>query len=148
MLKLLLLLFLACIANLDVGATNKIKKAGNETSIRFIEADWNKALQTAKDAKKLVFIDIYATWCGPCRMLKKNTFTDKNVAQFFNDNFINVSIDGEKGVGPDLLERYQVEAYPTLIIADENGDPVLYTMGYLDPKTLLEFAKAALKKKM
>lgn len=115
--------------------------------ITFIEQDWDKALKQAKAENKLVFIDIYATWCGPCKMLKKNTFTDKKVGDFFNKNFVNVSIDGEKGVGPQLAQKFGITAYPSLIVTNAAGKPVLYTMGYIDPTTLLSFADAALKKK-
>ena len=115
--------------------------------ITFIEQDWDKALTQAKTQKKLVFIDIYATWCGPCKMLKKNTFTDQKVGEFFNKNFVNVSIDGEKGVGPSLAQKYGITAYPSLIVTDGDGKPVLYTMGYIDPATLMQFAQAALAKK-
>ena len=123
------------------------KKEPAEKGIVFIEQDWDKALKAAKDQKKLVFIDIYATWCGPCKLLKKNTFTDEKVGDFFNKNFVNVSIDGEKGVGPSLAQKYGITAYPSLIVTNEEGKPVLYTMGYIDPATLLKFADAALKKK-
>jgi thioredoxin 1 len=115
--------------------------------ITFIEQDWDKALTQAKAQKKLVFIDIYATWCGPCKMLKKNTFTDAKVGEFFNKNFVNVSIDGEKGVGPSLAQKYGITAYPSLIVTDGDGKPVLYTMGYIDAATLMQFAQAAMAKK-
>ena len=123
------------------------KKAAAEKGIVFIEQDWDKALKAAKDQKKLVFMDIYATWCGPCKLLKKNTFTDQKVGDFFNKNFVNVSIDGEKGVGPSLAQKYGITAYPSLIVTNAEGKPVLYTMGYIDAETLLKFADAALKKK-
>ena len=118
-----------------------------EKGITFIEQDWDKALKQAKAQKKLVFLDIYATWCGPCKMLKKNTFSDDKVGDFFNKNFINVSVDGEKGVGPQLAQKFSIQAYPSLIVADGDGNPVLFTMGYIPPETLMEFAQAALKKK-
>ena len=121
--------------------------AADEKGIQFIEQDWSKALQQAKAEKKLVFLDIYATWCGPCKMLKKNTFSNEEVGAFFNSNFINVSVDGEKTIGPELARKFSLEAYPTLIIADGEGNPVLFTMGYLDPETLMKFAKEALKRK-
>lgn len=119
----------------------------DDKGITFIEQDWDKALKQAKAEKKLVFIDIYAIWCGPCKLLKKNTFTDQKVGEFFNKNFVNVSIDGEKGVGPSLAQKYGITAYPSLIVTDGDGKPVLYTMGYIDPATLMEFAQAALNKK-
>jgi len=114
--------------------------------IEFIEQDWNKALADARQNNKLVFIDIYATWCGPCKMLKNKTFTDKAVADFFNANFVNVSVDAEKGIGISVSEQFAVSAYPTLVFTDKNGKPVLYSVGYMAPADLLTFAKAALKK--
>ncbi len=56
-------------------------------------------------------------------------------------------IDGEKGVGPSLAQKYGITAYPSLIVTNAEGKPVLYTMGYIDAETLLKFADAALKKK-
>ncbi len=118
-----------------------------EKGIQFIEQDWAKALQLAKTENKLVFIDIYATWCGPCKMLKKNTFTDEKVAEFFNKNFVNISIDGEKTVGPNLAAKYGIQGYPTLIVTDADGRPLLTAVGYINAGQLMEFAKQALSKK-
>jgi len=127
--------------------TDLTTASNEEKGIRFIEQDWTKALEQAKTDKKLVFIDIYATWCGPCKMLKKNTFTDDAVGKFFNENFVNISIDGEKGVGPELAEKYGIQGYPSLIVTDEKGTVILQTAGYVDPTYLLNFAKEAIKRK-
>ncbi|MEP6467103.1 MAG: thioredoxin family protein [Parafilimonas sp.] len=121
---------------------NEIKKTG----IDFIEDDWAQALKAAKDQNKLVFVDIYATWCGPCKMLKQYTFSDSLVSDFFNKNFINVSIDGEKGVGPMLAQQYSIQGYPSLIVADSTGKPVLVTAGYMPATVLMQFGNEALKK--
>ena len=119
----------------------------NEKGISFIEQDWNKALDSAKTNNKLVFLDIYATWCGPCKMLKQHTFTDEAAGKFFNEHFINVSVDGEMGVGPVLAEKYSIVGYPSLIITDASGKVILETAGYVDPEYLINFAKEALKRK-
>ncbi|HCL84591.1 MAG TPA: thioredoxin [Chitinophagaceae bacterium] len=112
--------------------------------IHFIEADWNKALQEARKQNKLIFLDAYASWCGPCRMLKKNTFPDKEAGEFFNKHFINVAVNMEKGDGPSLAAQYRVDAYPTLIIADADGGMVTYTKGYISPKQLIDFGSYGL----
>ena len=117
-----------------------------KTEVNFIEQDWEKTTKAAKETHKLIFLDLYATWCGPCKMLKKNTFTNKEVAEFFNTNFINASVDVEKGVGVSLAEQYNVSMLPTLIVAREDGKPVLMTTGYLEPKEILKFVKAAIEK--
>ncbi len=124
-----------------------IPAKNTEGGINFIEQDWSKALQQAKTENKLVFLDIYASWCGPCKMLKQNTFSNAKVGGFFNANFVNVSVDGEQGVGPTLAQQYAIEGYPTLIVTDNTGKPLLYSVGYMDAAELLDFAKAALKKK-
>ena len=137
---------IAAIFVLQGNAREEAVKTGDEKGIRFIEQDWSKALATAKDQKKLVFLDIYATWCGPCKMLKKNTFSDDKVAAFFNEHFVNVSVDGEATVGPELVRKYSLEGYPTLIVTDSEGKPVLYSVGYMDAANLLKFAEEAIKK--
>lgn len=114
--------------------------------IQFIEADWNKALAEAKKQNKLIFLDAYASWCGPCKMLKKNTFPNKKAGDFFNKNFVNVAIDMEKGDGPALAEKYPVSAYPTLIIANAEGEIITYTQGYISPKELIRFGEYGITK--
>lgn len=122
---------------------NNYKKDGQ--GIQFIEADWTKALAEAKKQNKLIFLDAYASWCGPCKLLKKKTFPAKSAGDFFNKNFINVAIDMEAGDGPTLGKKYGVNAYPTLIITDGNGNIVTYTQGYISPKQLIEFGEHGLK---
>lgn len=119
---------------------------GKTGGIVFIESNWNKALEEAQKQHKLIFLDAYASWCSPCKLLKKNTFPDKNAGSFFNENFISVAIDMEKGDGPGLSEKFRVDAYPTLIIADEHGNPIAYTKGYMLPADLIEFGKFGLTK--
>ncbi len=79
-------------------------------------------------------------------MLKQYTFTNTSVSNFFNANFVNVSVDGEKGVGPQLAQQYSIIGYPSLIIADATGKSVLVTAGYLQAEDLLKFANEALKR--
>lgn len=118
-----------------------------EQGIQFIEADWSKALAEAKKQHKLIFLDAYASWCGPCKLLKKKTFPDKAAGDFFNANYINVAIDMEKGDGPSLSEKYGVTAYPTLIITDADGNIITYTQGYISPRQLVDFGEYGLKQK-
>lgn len=118
-----------------------------EGGIKFIEANWAKALQEAKKQNKLIFLDAYTSWCGPCRMLKNNTFPDKAAGEFYNQHFINVALDMEQGDGIAVGGKYGVNAYPTLIIADANGNMLTYTQGYIDARQLIEFGKFGLSKK-
>jgi thioredoxin 1 len=115
--------------------------SSGEGGIKFIEENWSKALTEAKKQKKLIFLDAYTSWCGPCKMLKRNTFPNKAAGEYFNKNFINIALDMEKGDGPAIAEKFQVTAYPTLIITDADGKMITYTRGYVEAAQLIEFGK-------
>ncbi|WP_460636445.1 thioredoxin family protein [Larkinella harenae] len=114
---------------------------GTEPGIQFAEATWKAHLAKAKAEKKIVFLDAYTTWCGPCKMLQKNVFTQKSVGDFFNQEFINVKIDMESGEGPELALKYPVEGYPTLMFIDGNGKVLKTVLGYQTPEQLLAIGK-------
>jgi len=52
----------------------------SQQSIKFEDSDFASILAKAKAEKKIVFLDAYAAWCGPCKLMERNVFTDKNVA--------------------------------------------------------------------
>jgi thiol:disulfide interchange protein len=118
----------------------------NASHIVFIEDSWDEAMKQAKIQNKHIFVDAYASWCGPCKMLKTTTFNNDKAAAFYNSNFINVSIDMEKGLGPTLAAQWEIQAYPTLIIFNSKGKPVLGTVGYINAAELIKFGKQALTK--
>lgn len=120
------------------------KKA--DAGIQFVEENWAKAVAEAKKQKKMIFIDAYTSWCGPCRMLKQNTFTDKAAGEFFNKYFINIALDMEKGDGIAFAQKYQVTAYPTLFIMDPEEKSVTTSEGYVNPAQLIEFGKYVINK--
>jgi thiol:disulfide interchange protein len=114
--------------------------------IVFSENSWNEVLKQAAVENKYIFVDAYASWCGPCKMLKLTTFKNSKAALFYNKNFINISIDMEKGQGPQLAAQWRLQAYPTLIIFNPKGEPVLGTVGYVGADELIRFGQEALNK--
>lgn len=123
------------------------KKAAKnaDKGIQFTEGKWSELLKQAKKENKLIFLDAYTTWCGPCKMLQKNVFTRDDVAATFNGNFINVKIDMEAGEGPSLAKRYPIEGYPTLFFINGKGKVVKQLLGYQQPQDLIKVAKSVQK---
>lgn len=117
-----------------------------EGGIQFHKGTFNEALQLAKKENKLIFLDIYATWCGPCKQLKAKTFSNTEVGKFYNQKFINVAIDGEKGEGIELASKFNVRGYPTLLFLDKNGTIVTRTGGYHNSEEFIELGKTVAKK--
>lgn len=113
--------------------------------IDFSHGSWQEVLDLARTEQKLIFVDAYAEWCGPCKMMARNTFTNDKVGTYFNEHFINYKFDMEKGEGPDFSSRYQISGYPTLLFIDHTGKVIHREMGYLAPSGLLRAGQTANK---
>lgn len=114
-----------------------------QDGIQFSDKPWAEILQQAKAENKIVFVDAYTAWCGPCKAMSQKVFPDKKVGEFFNAQFVNAKIDMEKGEGPQLASQYQVRVYPTFLFVDGNGKIVHRSIGYHNPDQLLELGSAA-----
>lgn len=131
-----ILLLMACCFFLGEGmAQNR--------SIEFRDGKWENILKQARKEKKMIFVDGYTSWCGPCKMLAKTVFTNDTVADYFNRHFVNVKMDMEKGEGPVLAKKYEVRAFPTLLFLDRNGELVHCVVGFQKAQKLISEAEAA-----
>ena len=109
--------------------------------IAFRELSFANALKMAKEENKLLFVDCFTTWCGPCRMLSKVVFKDSLVADYFNRHFVNLKMDMEKGEGIDIRKKYDVRGYPTLLFLNSSGEVVHRLLGADEASALLEKVK-------
>lgn len=100
----------------------------------------------AKAQKKLVFVDAYATWCAPCKLMDREVFTDKNAAKFFNDNFISYKLNVEKNNGETVKLLYSIDVLPTLLFLDADGNVLKKVENSTTTNMLKSFANEALRK--
>lgn len=112
--------------------------------IEFFHGTWAEAQEKAKAEEKLIFVDAYAVWCGPCKRMAASVFPQEKVGSFFNANFINLKIDMEKADNAEFAAKYPVSAYPTLMFLDATGKIVQKAVGAKDADQLLEFAQKVL----
>lgn len=113
----------------------------SQQSITFENSDFSTILNKAKQEKKLIFLDAYASWCGPCKLMERNVFTDKNVADYYNQNFINAHFDMEKGEGRALAAKYGIRSYPTMLFLNGEGEIMGKELGYIQTDQFLELGK-------
>ncbi len=133
--KLLPLLGLLLLANLG-----QIRAEG----IDFVKLSWEKVLDRAKQENKAIFLDAYTTWCRPCKQMSREVFPEQTVGDYFNQHFISVKIDMEKGEGLELAERYAIAVYPTLLFVDAEGKLLHRAAGYHNPEELLQVGNKAM----
>ncbi len=125
-----------------------VKEKGWVDEDRGIKFSGDSLLSTAleRSAKegKLIFMDCYTSWCGPCKYLAKNIFPQQEVGDFYNSHFINLSFDMEKGEGIKIAAKYGIHVFPTLLFLNAAGETVHVGIGALDPNSLIELGKTAL----
>lgn len=111
-----------------------------EDGVAFLKLSLNDAMAMAKREGKAIYADMSATWCNPCKMMKKTTFSDEDVIEFMNENFINIyfecDTDGE--MSEEYRIKYATSAFPTHLIIDENGELLHKFVGYKEPMPFLE----------
>lgn len=117
---------------------------GQNRSIKFEKGTWQEVLKKAEKQNKLVFLDCYTSWCGPCKKLVSEVFTNDAVADYYNAHFIPMQMDMEKGEGKELIEVFQIQAFPTLLYVDGKGCIQHKVVGYCTPEGLIAAGKQAL----
>jgi thiol-disulfide isomerase/thioredoxin len=111
--------------------------------ITFEHGNFAAVCAKAKAEKKLVFIDVYTSWCGPCKHMAATVFKQENVGQYFNDHFISIKIDAEKGEGKALAAKYKVQYYPTYLFIDDKGAVFNKAVGNIKDSIFLGIAAKA-----
>ena len=133
-----LVIFGCCLLMATTTLAQDKRTAKEEVS--FTDQKWADVLKLARQKDQVIFVDAYASWCGPCKDLKVQTFTNAKVAAYFNAHFINVSMDMEKGEGLGFADQFAVDSYPTLLFIDNKGRILKKSEGFLDAAQLLALA--------
>lgn len=110
--------------------------------INFEKGTWKEVLDKAKKEKKKIFVDAFATWCGPCKKMDASTFSNDSVGDFFNKYFVCFKIDMESPAGLEFGKQNPVGSYPTFMFFDSDGKKISEQKGYRDPADFLKLGKA------
>jgi thioredoxin-related protein len=131
------------------------------------EINWmtmNEALAAQEKQPKKIFMDVYTTWCGPCKLLDKNTFSNKDVIAFINKHYYAVKFNaegteeityqdftytnpnfqpGRKGRNAThfFADALNLRGYPSLVFFEADGDLIQAIPGYKTPQQLEIYLK-------
>lgn len=92
-----------------------------QDGVKFMEGNFQEALNVARQQKKMVFVDVYTSWCGPCRWMSEEVLQTPEAATYFDKHFVCFKIDAEKGDGVEFAKKYDVHAYPTFLMFLPDG---------------------------
>ncbi len=101
----------------------------------FNDLTFEAAGQRAAAEQKVLFVDFYTTWCGPCKMLDQSTWQDAAVIDLLHTKAVAIKIDAEKE--KTLADHYKVSAYPTLLLLTPDGTEIDRLVGYREPKVFV-----------
>lgn len=137
------------------------------TSLQAQEIQWMslpEALEAQKTNPKKIFMDVYTHWCGPCKLLDKKTFANKDVARYISEHYYAVKFNGEgdeeiafydrtfrnpnydpnrkgRNATHQFTQFLGINAYPTMVFFSEDGDPIMPLVGYYKPQQLEPYLK-------
>ena len=113
------------------------------TKTAFQKLSFEKAIEKAKTEKKIVMVDFYADWCGPCKAMDAKTFAVDNVGKFLRDKTIavKINIDDNKA----LAAKHKITAIPCLVFLDGEGKEVGRILGFREAPKFLEEAEKIVK---
>lgn len=89
--------------------------------MQFETGTWSEVKAKAKKENKLIFVDTYTSWCGPCKIMVNTIFPLPQVGKFYNENFICYKVDAEKGEGIAIAKEFAVNSFPTYLFIDGTG---------------------------
>ena len=112
------------------------------------EITWEPSLETALEKAaaedKLIFMDIYADWCAPCQMMKKETFHDPAVVKALKSSYVCIMVNSDKD--QETAARYGTGALPCLTVLTKDGAAIERTEGFHRPAEFLQFLESAKKR--
>lgn len=109
--------------------------------MKFFEGSFDDALAEAKKQDKLLFVDVYTEWCGPCKIMAKEVFPTDLAGEVYNAHYVNFKLDAETDEGIEVTGRYPLHGFPTYWFLDGDGELLKISSGSMEVKIFAELGK-------
>lgn len=144
---LLLLSSLCCSTLVAQTVTDTEKKTVTQTEeqttgVNFQYDNLDKAMDACSQSG-YIFVDLFAKWCGPCKMMDKQIFTLKEVGDYINPNFITCRLDADTNEGKAFMAKNSIDRLPTLLVLNKKGELLKTHSGLVDDYGLIRFLREA-----
>lgn len=123
-----------------------IATTATQAQVQFETKSTDAVREMAVAQKKLVFIDLYATWCGPCKAMERDVFSDKSVGEFMHKHFVSAKYDVDQTTGRELIKKYGNGSVPTYLIFDTEGNLLGRLVGGSSIETFIKNVQGILEK--
>ncbi|MEI6408758.1 MAG: thioredoxin family protein [Bacteroidota bacterium] len=119
----------------------------SETGIAWQKSDrLIPVLEEAQKQHKPVFLEFYATWCGPCKVMEREVFSQPDIYDYLNKNFLSYHVDVDSPTGKPIAEIYEIKGMPTVIFVDPKGVALETELGLITASRFKKVADSALAK--
>ena len=112
-------------------------------SVHFATLSWPNALAKARSENKMLFIEMYTTWCTYCKQMEQNVFPSEEAGNYYNEHFINIRYDALQSDGIQIRKNYALLGFPTFLYLDPNGLAILKTAGYQEKEKFIHNGDSA-----
>lgn len=113
--------------------------------INYNKSDFQTFQLLAKNQNKLILIEFWASWCGPCLRMDRETYSNRSLGNFINENFFVYKLDADSFDGLETAGKYNVESFPALLVLSPQGDLIENIKGFYLPQTLQEILQKHVK---
>lgn len=140
LIALVLVVSASAFSTITTAPKDSLETVSIESSIKWHSGTkLSEIMSLSESSDKLIYVDVSTTWCGYCKKMKRETYTNESVASYLNDNYIAMKVDAEKGEGSTIARKYGVSGYPTQLILDSNGKLIKKHAGYMKVSGLQKF---------
>lgn len=109
-----------------------------EAQVQFHTEGVEELYQMAQKGQKLVFMDLYASWCPPCRLMERDVFSREDVGDFMKKNFVSAKYNVDETIGNKLSNQYEVRSIPTYLIFTPEGKLIARLKGAMSPEEFIK----------